>query len=56
MDVIYRICKVGNGDYFSGNEIISQDVMHCKTKDDFKNAIKLLYGDNVKFKHTKDMK
>ena len=56
MDIIYRICKVGNGDYFSGNEILSQDVMHCDTKEDFKNAIKLLYGDDIKFKHTKDMK
>lgn len=56
MDVIYRIIKVGKGNWYSGgNEILTQDVMHCETKDDFKEAIKLLYGEDIKFKHTKDM-
>lgn len=55
MDIIYRICKVSGDSYYRGSEILSQDVMHCDTKEEFKEAMKLLYGDDIKFKHTKDM-
>lgn len=54
MYIIYRVYKKGENYY--NNEIIAQDVIEVKEKDDFKNAIKLIYGDDIKFKNTKNVK
>ena len=53
MFIIYRVYKKSENHY--DNEIITQDVMEVKEKDDFKNAIKLIYGDDIKFKNNKNV-
>lgn len=54
MNIIYRIYQLTKDD--SIRRIITQDVMMCNSKEDFKEAIKLTYGDDIKFRHTKDLK
>ena len=53
MYIIYRVYKKSENHY--DNEIITQDVMEVKEKDDFKNAIKLIYGNDIKFKNNKNV-
>lgn len=54
MNIIYRIYQLTKDD--SIRRVITQDVMMCNSKEDFKEAIKLTYGDDIKFRHTKDLK
>lgn len=60
MNIIYRIYQLVSDidrDIFMANKtIICQDVMMCNSKEDFKEAIRLTFGDDIKFKHTKGMK
>lgn len=53
MYIIYRIIKKQSSYY--NNIIIAQDVMEVDKKEDFKEAIKLLYGDDIKFKNNKNV-
>ena len=52
MKIIYRINKI-NENY--EKEIISQDVMLVDSREEFKEAIRLTFGDNIKFRATEDM-
>lgn len=54
MYIIYRVMKKGS--YHSDNEIIDQNVIEAKSKDDFKKALKLIYGDDIKFANNKCVK
>ena len=54
MYIIYRVMKKGQD--YSDNEIIDQNVIEAKSKDDFKEAIKLIYGDDIKFANNKSVK
>lgn len=56
MNIIYRIYReVERNSYYSLPELVLQDVMMCNSKEEFKEAIKLTYGDDIKFKHTKGL-
>ena len=54
MNIIYRIYQITNDN--SIRKIITQDVMMVNNKEEFKECIKLTYGEDIKFKHTKDLK
>ena len=54
MNIIYRIYQLTNENDI--RKVITQDVMMVNSKEEFKEAIKLTYGDDIKFKHTKDLK
>lgn len=59
MNVIYRVYKLnGNSRSFFNNDVdlLAQEVMMVNSKDEFKEAIRLTYGDDIKFKRTKDLK
>ena len=60
MNVIYRIYQIVsdiNSNMFNSDKvIIAQDTMICNNADEFKEAIRLTFGDDIKFKHTKGMK
>lgn len=51
MYIIYRIIEK-TGNHYS-NIIINQDVMEVNNKEEFYEAIKLIYGDHIKFRNTK---
>ena len=55
MEIIYRVCEHSSLEHFGKYKILNQDVMLVNSKEDFKEAIKLLYGEDVKFKHTTKM-
>lgn len=54
MNIIYRLYQITNDNDI--RKVITQDVMMVNNKEEFKEAIKLTYGDDIKFKHTKDLK
>ena len=54
MNIIYRVYRKHG--YYSYNEIIDQNVMEVNSKEDFKTAIKILYGEDIKFKNNKNIK
>lgn len=59
MNIIYRVYKIINDNnslFEASKQILNQDVIMCNSQEDFKEAIKLIYGDDIKFKHTKDLK
>lgn len=59
MNVIYRIYQITDIEpnmFMSDKIIICQDTMICNNAEEFKEAIKLTFGDDIKFKHTKGMK
>ena len=59
MNIIYRLYKItdDSSDVFGQDKVIlNQDVLMCNSKEEFKDAIKLIYGDDIKFKRTKDLK
>lgn len=60
MNVIYRIYQITSdieSNMFNSDKvIIAQDTMICNNADEFKEAIRLTFGDDIKFKHTKGMK
>lgn len=60
MEIIYRLCehndKVDEDRFYCNNyKILDQEVMLCNSKEEFKEIIKSMYGDNIKFKHTSNM-
>lgn len=58
MNIIYRIYKVtGEKDnwYSCNTKMITQDVMMVNSKEEFKEAMKLTFGEDLKFKNTKGL-
>lgn len=53
MNIIYRVYEA-TGDY--DKTLLSQEVMMVNSKEEFKEAIRMTYGDDIKFKKTKDTK